>query len=76
MIENEKIKMRSKEGELSVVWASIGDKQEEVEHKVKSRTRGSYFCDFCKKVFKRKDRLDRHIFSHTGIVSIISKPSQ
>lgn len=80
MIENEKVKIKSKEGELSVLKASIKEresiKQDEVEHKVKSRTRGSYFCDFCKKVFKRKDRLDRHIFSHTGIVSIFSEATK
>lgn len=30
---------------------------------------GSYVCEYCDRLFLRKDRLDRHKFSHTGIVS-------
>lgn len=74
MIENENIKIKPKLEELNEINSIKKEediKQEIVDKKVKSRTRGSYFCEFCKKVFKRKDRLDRHIFSHTGIVSII-----
>lgn len=75
MIENENIKIIPKIEELSDIKALIKQedeiKRENVEDKVKSRTRGNYFCNFCKKVFNRKDRYDRHVFSHTGIVSII-----
>ncbi|KAG5678754.1 hypothetical protein PVAND_008399 [Polypedilum vanderplanki] len=28
---------------------------------------GSYKCSFCEKIFMRKDKLDRHLFAHTGI---------
>lgn len=27
-----------------------------------------YSCEFCNEIFTRKDRLDRHMFAHTGKV--------
>lgn len=32
-------------------------------------TDGKYSCTVCRMTFRRKDRLDRHFFIHTGIVS-------
>lgn len=31
----------------------------------------TYKCSFCKESFKRKDRLDRHLFKHTGKVRLV-----
>lgn len=39
--------------------------------KERSHNQLKYMCSFCEKDFKRKDRLDRHIFIHTGIVRIL-----
>lgn len=50
-------------------------KQEEIEVPFKGNvnsSRGSFKCNFCSRSFTRQDRLDRHFFSHTGIVSIVS----
>lgn len=35
-----------------------------------AETEGKYSCTVCKMTFRRKDRLDRHFFIHTGIVSL------
>jgi hypothetical protein len=36
--------------------------------KAKSSKRGSYPCEYCDKKFPRKDRLDRHTYTHTKLV--------
>lgn len=53
----------------------IKEKQEvnqQSENVNANSNRGSYKCDFCSRIFSRRDRLDRHLYSHTGIVSIVS----
>lgn len=39
------------------------------EEKRKTNPQFNYVCRFCKIGFKRKDRLDRHVFTHTRTVS-------
>lgn len=57
-------------------------KQLEAQDKIKSGQnntnvevnpkRGKYICEFCDQEFTRKDRLDRHQYKHTKLVSIVS----
>lgn len=39
------------------------------------RPKLKFKCKFCKESFRRKDRLDRHVFSHTGEVFIQTSKS-
>lgn len=47
------------------------ENQDNVKVEVNSKNKGSYSCEFCNRPFFRKDRLERHRFTHTGIVSIV-----
>lgn len=53
-------------------------KEEVVEESniIKYPRKLKYPCEFCQLSFNRKDRLDRHLFKHTGIVSIAFKGHQ
>lgn len=44
----------------------------ELNKQQKVNSKGSYHCSYCIKVFRRKDRFDRHLFTHTGIVRFIN----
>lgn len=48
------------------------EEDREITKTVVNTQRGTYKCEFCFRLFSRKDRLDRHLFSHTGIVNIVT----